>query len=265
MRPWRPVVAAIPTCVAGRGKPWRYGRGVYDGKTAAASLHQAILTATLADDSASGEFLERLSNVLGRNAALTRVRDDLFLGRLFEGLERPLTISCLLPLRVDPRGSRSPAASTSSTSSPDPSRYSSSSTTPSATSSSRSAKESSFAKASPSPAGSRASRPGHRGRGRRRRSRRTSCAFRSPSASHSGDTGLCRSALDDPEVRTLATADDGVHVRQWAAPAVQPSATGAKVNERPTGGTIVATETIHILIATLSCDQMCNDFQWLLY
>lgn len=28
---------------------------------------------------------------------------------------------------------------------------------------------------------------------------------------------------------------------------------------------IVATETIYILIATLSCDQLCNDVQWLLY
>ncbi len=29
--------------------------------------------------------------------------------------------------------------------------------------------------------------------------------------------------------------------------------------------TIVATETIYTLIAQLSCDQVCSDFQWLLY
>ncbi len=34
--------------------------------------------------------------------------------------------------------------------------------------------------------------------------------------------------------------------------------------ETATATTIVATETIYVLIAMLSCDQMCNDFQWLL-
>ncbi len=32
---------------------------------------------------------------------------------------------------------------------------------------------------------------------------------------------------------------------------------------RPAGTAIVATETIYTLIAQLSCDQVCSDFQWL--
>ncbi|OAQ51341.1 hypothetical protein HTG_17540 [Natrinema mahii] len=78
-----------------------------------------------------------------------------------------------------------------------------------------------------------------------RRFQRSGRAYPFPTLSDSACLFPVTNSADDTKLVTLAPTTGEV---LWESPP----------------RTIVATETIHTLITTLSCDQVCNDCQWLL-